>query len=342
MIAASLVAAAAIGGLLGLGFVVVAPLLSPEFAELREIPLMALLFAAGSGLFATTLVADQALIGLLRSALQLARNVIAALARLALLGVFAVVGVAAGALVMIGSTTLSFGLSMLALVLYAAWMRVLHSAFPFRWDFLGAQWTSALRHHLLNLAIQVPGWVMPLIAVAVLSAEVNAGFFFAWQLVGFASFINAALFWMLYASASRDPDSLPYWGWLTLRLSVLAAIASAITLWLVGPFVLGLLGPGYAEYGSEALIVLPLTLFPISIKGLFIAVHRVRNTVTAAAGPVAIGAALEIIGASAGVAWGGLIGLGVGLFIAMVVEIVPMFPTVFEAVIRPRETVRST
>src|SRR5262245_58852900 len=183
MVSASLVASAVLGTVLGLGFMVIAPLLSPEFAPIASDPVAVASVAIGAGATAASVVLDQALIGLLRSGLQLIRNVVAAVTRVVLLGLAALLttGVAAGdSTGLINAWTASIVLSLVAIAV--AGRRRIRSARPLRWDLLGERWTSALRHHALNLALLVPGWAMPLIAVAVLSARVNAGFFFAWQL----------------------------------------------------------------------------------------------------------------------------------------------------------------
>jgi O-antigen/teichoic acid export membrane protein len=333
MIAASLIASAVIGGLLGVGFVIGAPFLSSEFLPLRDITLLSAV-AIGAGLTSASLVSDQAVIGLFRSRLQLGRNITAAVARLVLLVAFVLVGVRSGGLALIGAWVGSVAVSFLGLGAYSAWRRSLIRVYPLHWDFLGETRWSALEHHLLNLAIQVPGWVMPLIAVAALSARTNAGFYIAWLLVGLASFVPVALTWVLYAAASREPSSLGDSGWMTLRLSAVAAAASTIGLWALGPWTLEFFGRGYADVARSALLVLPLTLFPVIIKAHYITISRVRGTVVAAAGIVALGAGLEIVGAFIGANAGGLVGLGVGLLAAMVLESIVMLPTVYQVIIR--------
>lgn len=336
MIAASLVASMVIGGLLGLAFVAAAPLLSPELGTVGASVIMVGTVAIGAGLTSASLVIDQAVIGLMRSGLQLVRNILASVLRLALLVAFGLVGVASGSLAIVGAWVAAVALSILALGVYSAWRRSLRRVYPLHWDFLGAQRTSALKHHLLNLAIQVPGWAMPVIALAVLSARVNAGFYFAWLLVGFASFVEVSFIWVLYASAVREPGSMARWGWVSLRLSIVAAVVGVIGLWVVGPLVIQIFGHGYADVAQGALVVLPLTLFPTVIKGHYITIHRVRGTVAAAAGLVSIGAILEMIGGWIGASTGGLFGLGVGVVLAMILETLPMLPLVVEVIIRPQ------
>ena len=339
MVAAAVLASAAFGTVLGLGFMLIAPALSQEFAPLASNVVVVISVAIGAGATAASLVLDQALVGLLRSGLQLARNVVAAITRVALLGglgLAAAGAVALDAAGMINAWTASIVVSLGAIVAYGALRGRLASLRPLRWDLLGDRWTSALAHHALNLALQVPGWAMPLIAVGVLSARVNAGFFFAWQLLGLATFTQIALSWMYFAAAAHDEESLARWGWVTLRLSLLTALVGAVLLAIVGPFLLDFLGPGYAADGRIALRVLPVMLFPLVVKGLYVTVHRVRDDTTGALLVVGLGAALEMAGAFLGAVAGGLPGLCLGLLIGTLLEAIPMLPTVYHAIVRPQ------
>lgn len=336
IVTTSLVASAVVGGILGLVFVLVAPMLSAEFEPLRQSLLMVVVVAAGASVTSASLVMDQALIGLLRSGLQLARNVVAALLRLALLALFAWLALASAGLGIIAPWVVSTGLSLLVFTAVAGRPGNPRGGEAFHWKFLGRQWVASLQHHTLNLAIQVPGWAMPIVAVAALSASSNAGFFLAWQLAGIAAFIHVAFTWILYAEASRDRAALARTGWLTLRLSMATAVASAVGLWIFGPVVLGIFGPGYAEAGSEALFALPLTILGGVFKGHYVTIQRVTGHLSSAARLVAAAAVLEIVGGYIGATMGGLRGLGIGIAVAMALEVVPMLPVIFREIIAPQ------
>jgi hypothetical protein len=235
---------------------------------------------------------------------------------------------------LVNAWTASIVLSLVAIVIVALVRRERSESLELRWDLLGERWVSALSHHALNLSLQVPGWAMPLIAVAVLSARVNAGFFVAWQLLGLATFSQIALNWMFFAAASREAGSLRKWGSLTLRLSVLTATVGAVGLWLVGPALLRLLGEGYAKDGEIALQALPFMLYPLAIKAVYVTIHRVRDHTTGALAVVSLGAGLEMGGALLGAINGGLPGLCAGLLAGTVLEALPMLPTVVTAILR--------
>ena len=85
LLATSLLAVAAAGGIAGVAFSTVAPMVWEGYRPLGPTPGNVFLFSAGVGLSASGLVVDQALIGLLRGDLQFARNVVASALKLAAL-----------------------------------------------------------------------------------------------------------------------------------------------------------------------------------------------------------------------------------------------------------------
>jgi O-antigen/teichoic acid export membrane protein len=335
MLSAALLLSGSLGAALGAIFVLLAPLISSEFAPLTADPTIWVSVIVGTGLTAAALNMDQALVGLLRSELQLMRNIIAAGGRLALLVAAVLVGWQAGNSAMLGSWSLALALSMAALVLLAMRRRRLRHAWPPAWSILDFHRAAAFQHHLLNMSIQVPGWIMPLVTLTVLSAATNAHFYLAWTLVGLASFVPASLTWALYASSSRDVASLARNGRVTLGLSFVAAVLSAMALWLLGPLILAPLGASYAEAAAGALPVLAMTLIPVAIKGHYVTIHRVRGTLNSASLVAGGGGVLEVAGATVGASIGGLIGLCIGLLGAMVLEAAVMLPVVYLAIVSP-------
>jgi O-antigen/teichoic acid export membrane protein len=339
MLSAALIASAVLGGIAGAGFVVIAPLLSHEFAPLTTDPRVWISVIVGSSLTAASLNADQALIGLLHPGLQLLRNAVAAAGRLGLLSGAVLLGLQAGNAVMLGSWSVALVLSLALLALLALQRGRLGSAFPPAWEVVDLRRSSALKHHILNLSIQIPGWVMPLMTVAVLSAATNARFYVAWLLVGLASFVPVAFTWSLYAGSARDLTSLARVGKITLFLSLLAAFLSAIGLWVLGHPMLSVLGSSYATVATGPLQILSITLLPSVIKAHYVTIHRVRGTLTSASIIVAGAGALEIVGATIGARLGDLTGLSLGLLAAMSLEAIVMFPTVYEAILAPQPEV---
>ncbi len=340
MIAAAAWVAGAFGAVLGIGFALVAPRLSSDFAVLTASPMTVATFTVGVALFGIATIADEALIGLLQSGLILLRNLVAAGARLLVLAAVALLG-RTSSVDIFSAWVIANALSLVVLLLIAAGTGRLSAVTRPAWGVMGRLRMSALQHHLLNLAIQVPGWVMPLIAVAMISAESNAAFYVVWMLIGLTAFIPSALMWGLYAEGTRDPERLWLHARQTLRWAGLAAMASIIGLWIVAPVVLSAFGTHYLDSGRAPLSIMALAVVPMVVKGHFVAAHRVHRTLTPAILAVSFGALLELVGAALGAARGELMGLSIGITAAMYVEIVVMVPTVVR-LIRPAPALESS
>ncbi|HET7636224.1 MAG TPA: oligosaccharide flippase family protein, partial [Candidatus Limnocylindria bacterium] len=271
MLSGALLLSAVLGGALGIGFVLVGPIISNELAPLRTSWPIGGVLVLGSGLTAAALNMDQALIGMLRSELQLLRNVVAAIGRLLLLVGAATISIASGSFSILGAWSFAVAISLLLLAAMAVPRGRLVRSLPPAWHLLlRLNGRAALEHHFLNLAIQVPGWMMPLITLTALSAATNARFYLAWMLIGLASFIPAALTWTLYAAASRDLSALVREGRVTLSISLASAVASAIVIIVLGRFALAILGPSYTSMADGTLQLLSLTLLPVAIKGHYV------------------------------------------------------------------------
>lgn len=85
LINASLILVGGVGVVVGVIFAFLAPILSPDLNSVGESVLNVIFFALGVGLTALTMVLDQALIGILRGGLQLGRNTVFSIVKLAAL-----------------------------------------------------------------------------------------------------------------------------------------------------------------------------------------------------------------------------------------------------------------
>ncbi len=85
LISTALILVAGVGTIAGFGFAIAAPYVSASFQPLRANVVDVIIFSSGVGLTTIMLVLDQALVGLLRAGLQLWRNTVFAIAKLALL-----------------------------------------------------------------------------------------------------------------------------------------------------------------------------------------------------------------------------------------------------------------
>jgi O-antigen/teichoic acid export membrane protein len=308
----SLVVAAFLGGVLGVG----GPLFTTWYGVL--------LFAAGCAAHAATSVLDLALVGAHLSGRQLLRNAVFAVAKLALLPVgAALAGLSTG-------------------VIYLAWLAgsvisvvavLLRSRQPGRWLRTPAPPTvlrglvgQAAGHHIINVSAHAPSLILPMAVATVLHPAQNAGFFMALQIAGFAWAVSVHLSTALFAVSANDHTRLRRELLVALRVSLAVTAAGVLGSLLLGRWVLGILGPVYAE-AAPAMTLLFAAALPSAVKALFIAVCRVQGRLRLAATGTVAGSACEVLAGLAGLPFG-VTGVATGFLVATVLQAVFMWSRV--------------
>jgi O-antigen/teichoic acid export membrane protein len=327
LLATALTFATGAGLVLGLVFALVAP--GPLGLEtLAGRPGAVLLFASGAALTAVTMVIDQAVIGLLRGGVQLRRNIVFAVSKLVLLAMLAVAAVEVGGIAIYATWVAGLAISLAWLALTAAREGArLHHCRP-RWNLFRHWRRPAMEHHLLNLAIQVPTLVLPLVVSATVSVTASAYFYTATLITGFLSYGAIALTLALYAVGVRDQARLAQALRFTLRLAFGVILAANLVLLFGSRIILHVFGPEYADNAATVLRIQGIFVCLMIIKDHYIAIARIRGTVLKAGTLCAAGAVFEIGLASAGGAWKGLTWVALGSLAALAVEVCVMSPAV--------------
>ena len=333
LISAALILVGAVGACSGTLFAIISPFLSANFEALRANIWDIALFATGVSLTAITLVLDQALIGLLRGPLQFWRNMLFAVTKLvALLAV-------------------AFWLShTMGLTIYATWAGgntcslVALAAFVMlkgkgsgrsygpHWALLGKLKVAALQHHLLNLLLQAPPLILPVLVTAMLSARMNAWFYISWTMAAFVFFIPTALGTVLYAVGSAQPHVLAHKARMTVSLGIVVCLGVYAVLLPAAPQILALFGHAYEEQASGSLRILALATFPLIIKNHYITIHRIHGRIAHLLLPITTAGLLELALPALGADLDGLSGVSLGVIAALCIESLYMSPTVYRTV----------
>ncbi len=332
LISAALILVGGVGGCLGIVFAAVAPHLSTDFRALGASIEDIALFALGVSLISITVVLDQALIGLLRGGLQLWRNALFATVKLAALFVASLWLSHVTGLTIYTTWTIGNAYSLVALAGFAIAKR----GWPGRnylpqWGLLRKLGPEALRHHALNLTLQAPALILPVLVTILLSATVNAWFYASWNLASIANVISVAFATTLYAASSAQPTALAHKLRLTLVLSFMACVLANGVLLLGTQQVLGLFGHSYSQQAAWSLRILALESFPFLIKNHYIVISRIRGRVAHTTLLTIATGFLELGGSAIGARFGGLNGLSLGWFAAMCIEAAFMSRTVYKA-----------
>jgi len=333
LINTALIVVGGVGVSTGVTFAVVAPYVSADFQVLRASVADIVIFASGVSLTAITLVLDQALIGLLWGGLQLWRNTLFAVVKLAaLLVVGLLLSYKAGITIY---ATWAFG-NVLSLAMLAAFV-VFKKGWPGRnylpqWRLLRKLGPAALQHHLLNLTLQAPTLALPVLVTALLSARANAWFYVSWMIASFVFIVSYALTAVLHAMNSAQQSTLTQKARVTIGLALVTSVLVNCILLFDTKQILGLFGSTYAEQAAWTLRILALGAFPLIIKNHYISICRIQDRIAQAMLSMAPGGLLELCAAALGGFLGGLSGLSLGWVLAICVESMFMFRTVYKVV----------
>jgi len=318
---------------LGLAFAVAGSHVSAHFRNIALTPGQAALFVAGVVLTGISLVFDQATIGLMRGGLQLTRNLIFAIAKLAALP-------AAAMIVLHDQFGIGITLSWVvgiavSLLLVAAQLRLTGTRVLPRpdWRVLRSLGRTAVAHSWLNLSISIPRSLMPVLVTVVVSPAANAAFYAAWTLSGFLYILPVHLATVLFAVASADPQKIARKLRFSLGLSVGIGVPGMLVLGLGAHFALSLFGPSYALAATVPLWLMLIGYLPTIPKVHYIAVCRATGRITRAATVLTVAATAEVAAAAAGGAAGGLDGLTFALVAVFVLEGLVTAPPVIRAAI---------
>ncbi len=324
---------ASVGAVVGMLFALLAPFVSPDFRPLRATMLDVCLFAVGVSLTSVTLVLDQACIGLLRGGLQLWRNALFAFAKLLVLFLVSFwiaqkIGMTIYAAWACGN---ALSLSVLVLPLLKRKTRLCKSDLP-QWSFLRKLGGAAMQHHLLNLTLQTPTFLLPVLVTGLLSASMNAWFYMSWMLANFVFVVSLALTTVLHATNSAQPAALAHKARVTIALSLLVSVIAGALLFGDTWQILSVFGRSYAQNATWCLRILTLAAFPLIIKNHYISICRIRDRVVHAMLGMLPGGILELVGAICGARVAGLTGVSIGWVCAIFVEAIFMLPYVYTAV----------
>lgn len=305
--------AAASGIFLGLNFILIAPHLFRELAELGARHEIIFLFAAGVAMTAVGQVFDAAVIGLLRGGLQLMRNSLFAASKLAALVLVATCTRHTGWTMVYLTWVLGIAISLATVAsLGPATGRfgVMHRP---RWGVLRGLRLSALSHHSVNLGLQAPAMALPLMATITLSASKTASFYVAWQVAAFVFVTPIALSMALYAVGSSRAGNMLRNLRFSFGLAMASGAGATLVLWLLANKLLSIFGAAYTQEPPLVLRILCVAVFPMIVKDFYIALCRIRGSLRNPAVLLALGAVGGLALAALGGRFGGLAGFSVGV-----------------------------
>jgi O-antigen/teichoic acid export membrane protein len=316
------------GGLLGVGFSLIAPWLIPDLAPIGASFGTVVLYAAGVSMVAFTSVVDLALVGRMKSMLQFWRNAFFAAAKLVFLILVGIWVVDHHGMLIYATWVVGGYLSMLLLIRPSMVSVPDIKSYQPKVRLMRTLGRAAVTHHTFNLILQTPGLLMPILVTAILSAKVNAAFYISWMIAGFVFVVPNALATVLHALGAARSNDLAVKMRMSLGVSYAVGVAAIAVTAGIAPLLLGVFGESYL-IAATCLPILVVGVLPLIIRQHFLAICRFREEVGRALPLVLFGGTLELSFASSGAYFYGLNGLAIGWVLAICVEALLMFRTVY-------------
>jgi O-antigen/teichoic acid export membrane protein len=274
----SLTFVAGLGVVWGAAFLLVAGSAFQQLDVVAARPLFALLFVAACVAGTLGVLFDQVATALRRGDQALIRNVLCAVATVALLALLAVVGAPYRAETIFMPWTLA-GLA--ACVVGVAQLR---RALPCYQPRAAADRRlvrelvrAGVPNYVLTLAERAPGLVLPVIVAELLSPDANATWYAAWMMAWVVYIVPIQVGMTIFAEVAHDPAAFRR----SVRRGVLCSLAVGVLGALVlgggARFALSILGPHYADDGVEPLRILLLAVLPLTFVQAYFSWSRARR-----------------------------------------------------------------
>lgn len=315
---------------LGLGFSLVSLAYGTRFIEISGTFVRMVIFSLGVAVTSATFVFDDATIGLMRGGLQLGRNVAFSIAKIVILPVCALFLHDLFGVGIMLSWVLGTFISLVPVIIMIkrGGASILHRP---DWNGLWQLRKVILAHNWLNIAINTPSRLIPVIVVLVVAPSANAAFYIATMLASILSMIPNSLSTVLFAIASATPELISEKLRFVLRTALLIGGAGGLILALCSHLVLSVFGSSYVHLATWPLLILIVSYIPGLPNTVYIAVCRATGRVTQAAIFLTAAAAVEMAAIWVGGKLDGLYGLSLGILAVAVLQALVTAPVVLRA-----------
>jgi O-antigen/teichoic acid export membrane protein len=133
---------------------------------------------------------------------------------------------------------------------------------------------DGIPNQVLNLALRLPGTVLPIVVTQMISAGDSAIWYGAWMMASVVFFVPIQIGVSLYAELSHDRASIERVALQALRMSLgLGALCALVAAILVG-IPLSMLGHGYAAGGVDPFRIVVIAVLPMTVIEVYCAVCR--------------------------------------------------------------------
>jgi O-antigen/teichoic acid export membrane protein len=332
LIAAAMLASAAGALVLAVAFVLIVPHFTSHYNDVAGSVGAGAVFCLGVALTAASGVFDAATIGLLRGGLQLTRNIAFVVTKIVTLVCVALAFHYTLGIGIFASWVAAIPVSLIV-VAVRLWLSGTFTLPRPDWQVLKSLGRVLAAHNWLNVSLQVPGLMIPVIAASILTPSTNAAYYVAVTITSGLFIVPAHISTVLFTLGSADPGALPRRLRFAIRVTLLVGIAGMAILALGAHFVLGIFGGGYAKVAALPMQIMALAFLPSVPNFFYISVARATNRLAQAAAVVTGFAALNVVAVTVGALQHGLIGMAVADVMVISLEALVTTPRVVRTAI---------
>jgi hypothetical protein len=293
----------------------------------------ALLLVGTTGIAATCSAFDQAVIGMGVSSLQLRRNLIASIVRIAVLSGAIGLDVRSGQAVLV-CWTVGFVGSLLATPLRRYLPPRARVTIGQRWHLVRNHWAVAMGHHSLTLAVSSSILILPVVVASLMSATQMAYFNQARLLADTVVALPYLLTLALFATA-ESAEGFRRKAPRTLIMGIVLALSFILIGAVFGRVLLLMFGTSYSQKSWPFLVILLASGPAMVIKDHFVVLRRLQGRRRQGALTIALWSAAELTGAVVGGLVGGMTMLCLGLLAMSTACALIALPALIRAIRRP-------
>lgn len=176
-------------------------------------------------------------------------------------------------------------------------------------------------NYVSMILLSIPGLMLPLMIVNLLSPAMAAYFYVGWLIVGLLFAIPGAITTSLFAEGSNKPDELDVAVKKALRFAFTLLVPAVIGVCVLGDWILKLFGSAYSENAAEMLLILAISGIPFTYNQVYIAVKRVQKMVKPIIWISAFVCMFTLIGSYLLIPHLGLLGIGVSWTTAQIISV---------------------
>jgi O-antigen/teichoic acid export membrane protein len=314
---------------LSLATLALSPFLGDSLRIIGADSATAALFVIGSVATMGGLTFDNAAIGLHRGSAQLWRGTLNSVLKLAIVGVFVLVGTrTAPGLLFAWAVAMAVSLVVCIPMLRLEPTPAGGGNLSHRVALTRRYGVLSLKHHILNLSINSINYIIALIAALLILPQEVAYFSTALLVSSTAMIIPYLLALSLFAEIAGDQTRLRRHVRRTLPLGLALSFGMLAVVEVAAPYVMRIFGPAYVMNGTTPLRLLLLVGPAYVIKDHYVAIRRAQGRLSDAAKMMVAGTCAETAGAALGGIYWGMTGLCIGWVIGAGCEAVFLLPAV--------------